>query len=205
MNKNILPPNASRAEVAMADAITPTLPVAIRDVWNPLTCPEAFLPYLAQSFSVDRWDASWTEQEKRAAIEAAFFVHRHKGTIAAIRRVVEPLGYLINVMEWWQTQPQGEPHTFALTVGVLDSGISDEMYRQMVALIEDAKPLRSHLTGLAIHAESRGVLSVNAGMYCGDLTTIYPYAPAAVSVSGLMYHSGREHTIDRVNVYPISG
>lgn len=202
MNKNLLPPNASKAEIAIADAITPSLPVTIRDLWDPAKCPSAFLPYLAQSFSVDRWDTAWTEQEKRAAIDAAFFVHKHKGTIAAIRRVVEPLGFLIDVIEWWEKTPKGDPHTFELVVGVLDKGITDEMYDQMVDLIYDAKPLRSHLIGLAIYAESRGQIYFGAGTYCGDLTTVYPYEPGTVSVTGVLYHAGREHTIDSVSVYP---
>ncbi|KDM92901.1 phage tail protein I [Photobacterium galatheae] len=199
---NILPPNATRAEVAIANAITPELPVTVRDLWDPWQCPVAFLPYLAQSFSVDRWDANWSEQEKRAAIDAAFFVHKHKGTIAAVRRVVEPLGFLIDVIEWWEKSPQGPPHTFELIVGVLDKGITDEMYSQMVNLIYDAKPLRSHLTGLAIYAETRGSLYFGAATYCGDMTTVYPYEPGTVSVSGVYYHAGREHTIDSVSVYP---
>ncbi|ENS4968160.1 phage tail protein I [Vibrio fluvialis] len=203
MSNRVLPPNASRLERDVVQAITPPLPVSIRDVWDPWACPSAFLPYLAQSFSVDRWDSNWSEQEKRAAIDAAFYVHKHKGTISAVRRVVEPLGYLIDVLEWWETIPKGAPHTFELVVGVLDKGITDEMYNQMVALIDDAKPLRSHLTGLAIYAETRGAFYCGAGTYCGDMTTIYPYEPGIVSVTGVLYHAGRDHTIDSASVYPL--
>ncbi|MFD2016886.1 phage tail protein I [Vibrio olivae] len=99
---SILPPNATKLEKVLVDVLNSPLEVSIRDLWNPQTCPKAFLPYLAQSYSVDRWDSNWSEQEKRAAIEAAFYVHKHKGTIAAVRRVVEPFGFLINVVEWWE-------------------------------------------------------------------------------------------------------
>ncbi|GAB6264518.1 phage tail protein I [Photobacterium sp. R1] len=199
---NILPPNATRAEVAIASAITPELPVTIRDLWDPWQCPAAFLPYLAQSFSVDRWDANWSEQEKRAAIDAAFFVHKHKGTIAAVRRVVEPLGFLIDVIEWWEKSPQGPPHTFELSVGILDKGITDEVYAQMVALIYDAKPLRSHLLGLEIKAEVRGAYFYGASIYSGDITSVFPYKESQLTVTGLYCHAGLEHTIDSVSVYP---
>ena len=40
------------------------------------------------------------------------FIHRHKGTIGALKRVVEPLGYIIKVTEWWQTDDP--PGTFRL-------------------------------------------------------------------------------------------
>ncbi|MBY7944698.1 phage tail protein I [Vibrio fluvialis] len=203
MSNRVLPPNASRLERDVVQAITPPLPVSIRDVWDPWACPSAFLPYLAQSFSVDRWDSNWSEQEKRAAIDAAFFVHKHKGTISAIRRVVEPLGYLIDVLEWWEKNPKGDPYTFELIVGVLDKGITDEMYAQMTSLIDDAKPLRSHLIGLAIYGETRGAFYFGAGTYCGDTTTVFPYEPGVVTVTGVLYHAGRDHTIDSVSVYPL--
>lgn len=203
MSNRVLPPNASRLERDVVQAITPPLSVSIRDVWDPWACPSAFLPYLAQSFSVDRWDSNWSEQEKRAAIDAAFFVHKYKGTISAIRRVVEPLGYLIDVLEWWEKNPTGDPYTFELIVGVLDKGITDEMYAQMTSLIDDAKPLRSHLTGLVIYAETRGAFYLGAGTYCGDTTTIYPYEPGIVTVTGVLYHAGRDHTIDSASVYPL--
>ncbi|MCV5639247.1 phage tail protein I, partial [Escherichia coli] len=91
-------------------------------LWNPDTCPANLLPWLAWSFSVDRWDDKWPEATKRAVIRDAYFIHCHKGTIGAIRRVVEPLGYLINVTEWWENSDP--PGTFRLDIGVLESGIT---------------------------------------------------------------------------------
>ena len=55
---NLLPPNASALERAIAatGAGIDTLPVAVRDVWNPATCPVALLPWLAWALAVDEWD-----------------------------------------------------------------------------------------------------------------------------------------------------
>lgn len=78
------------------------LPVSLNQLWDPDTCPVALLPYLAWALSVDRWDRDWTEETKRQVIRDAWAIHRHKGTISAIRRVVEPFGYVINVTEWWK-------------------------------------------------------------------------------------------------------
>ncbi len=75
----------------------------LRDLWNPATCPVSFLPYLAWAFSVDRWDEGWTESVKRQVVKDAFYIHQHKGTTSAVRRVVEPFGFLIRIIEWWQT------------------------------------------------------------------------------------------------------
>lgn len=203
MSDSLLPHNATAQEQSLTSAIKPDFAVDIRDLWSPQRCPADFLPYLAQEFSVDRWDNNWSEAAKRAAIEAAFFVHKHKGTKAAIRRVVEPFGYLIKVDEWWQKQPQEKPYTFSLAIGLTDRGLTSEIYQQMVTLIEDAKPLRSSMIGLDLQAETRGDIYCGTGCYCGDLTDVYPYAPGVVSVTGQTYFGAGQHIIDDVSVYPL--
>ncbi|HFE3383537.1 TPA: phage tail protein I, partial [Escherichia coli] len=109
-DSRLLPTGSSPLEVAAAKACAEIekTPVRIRELWNPNTCPANLLPWLAWAFSVDRWDEKWPEATKRAVIRDAYFIHCHKGTIGAIRRVVEPLGYLINVTEWWEnSDPPG--------------------------------------------------------------------------------------------------
>ncbi|ELE9965447.1 phage tail protein I [Escherichia coli] len=139
-DSRLLPTGSSPLEVAAAKACAEIekTPVSIRELWNPDTCPANLLPWLAWSFSVDRWDDKWPEATKRAVIRDAYFIHCHKGTIGAIRRVVEPLGYLIEVREWWQLNE--EPGTFRIVVGVLEQGITEEMYQELERLVADAKP-----------------------------------------------------------------
>lgn len=139
-DSRLLPTGSSLLEVAAAKACAEIekTPVSIRELWNPDTCPANLLPWLAWSFSVDRWDDKWPEATKRAVIRDAYFIHCHKGTIGAIRRVVEPLGYLIEVREWWQLNE--EPGTFRIVVGVLEQGITEEMYQELERLVADAKP-----------------------------------------------------------------
>jgi uncharacterized protein len=93
------------------------------------------LPYLAWAWSVDRWDEKWSEATKRSVVKSSRYVHKHKGTIGAIRRVVEPLGYLIKVIEWWKTNET--PGTFRLDVGVLDTGITEEMYQEATFTVDE--------------------------------------------------------------------
>ncbi|MDN0081614.1 phage tail protein I [Crenobacter sp. SG2305] len=204
MSRSLLPTSASpllRAATAALAAAT-ELPVPLRDLWNPDTCPVPLLPYLAWAFSVDRWDENWSEATKRAVIRASFYVHQHKGTIGALRRVVEPLGYLIEVIEWWQTDPPGPRGTFRLKVGVLDNGITDEMYRELERLIDDARPVSRHLLGLAISAESRGRVFVGAAAYLGDVLTVYPYSPSTIEAKGVISVRGAAHLVDTLSVYP---
>lgn len=204
MNKPLLPAGSSALERAAASALAAAmdLPVPLRDLWSPDRCPLKLLPYLAWALSVDRWDEAWPEKTKRDVTRAAFFVHQHKGTIGALRRVVEPLGYLIEVIEWWQNQPAGPRGTFRLNVGVLETGITDEMYQELERVIDDAKPLSRHLVGLAISLESRGLVYVGAAAYLGDELTVYPYTPSEIVVTGTTGVGGSSHIIDTMSIYP---
>ena len=171
----LLPVGSTPLEVAAAQACAELehVSVSLRDLWNPVNCPVNLLPYLAWAFSVDHWDETWPEETKRSVIASAFFVHRHKGTLGAIRRVVEPLGYLINVDEWWHGG-DAPPGTFRLNIGVLESGISEEMYLEMERMIADAKPVSRHLLGLTISQAVAGCVYTGSAALDGDVTTVYP-------------------------------
>ncbi|KAA6048178.1 phage tail protein I [Pantoea sp. Bo_7] len=200
MNERLLPTGSSPLEVAAAEALAGlgSLDVPLRQLWNPRTCPVALLPYLAWAWSVDRWDAGWSESTKRAVVESSQYVHRHKGTIGAIRRVVEPLGYLIRVIEWWKTNEA--PGTFRLDVGVLDTGITEEMYNELERLIADAKPCSRHLIGLSINLDANGVMPVAVASYSGDELIVYPYTPDVISTGGAGYSGVAVHLIDLTEV-----
>jgi phage tail P2-like protein len=200
MSDRLLPVGSSALEVAAAEACAKIdeIPVPLRRLWNAKTCPLALLPYLAWAWSVDRWDQGWPESTKRSVVAASEYVHRHKGTIGSLRRVVEPLGYLIRIVEWWQTND--EPGTFRLDVGVLDTGITEEMYNELERLIADAKPCSRHLIGLSINLDASGVLPVAAACYSGDELTVYPYTPEIITVSGPGFTGAAVHLIDLTEV-----
>lgn len=201
--KGLLPPNAEQLEQLAAEALAQIerVPVPIRDLLNPDRCPVQLLPYLAWAFSVDRWDITWSEATKRQVIKGSYFIHSRKGTIGALRRVVEPLGYLIEIVEWFNTVPEGVPGTFALKVGVLDTGITEEMYQELERLIDDAKPVTRHLTGLAISLETNGHLDISVALYDGDEIDVYPPLMRDIEVIGTIGVAGREHSIDTLDVY----
>lgn len=199
--KSLLPINSTRLERAIEMATDEVTDIPLRTLYNPDTCPAHLLHQLAWTWSVDRWDNKWSEAVKRSAIRSAFYVHAHKGTIGALRRVVEPLGYLIEVQEWWQTTPKGVPGTFALKVGVLETGITEEMYQELTWLIDDARPVTRHLTGLAISLETTGHIQISACITDGDEIDIYPPMQRDIEVTGYIRQGGREHQIDTMDIY----
>lgn len=199
-DNRLLPPGAYTLEVAAARACAEIarVPMPLRQIWNPETCPVHLLPYLAWGFSVDRWDEAWPENVKRQVIRDAFFIHRHKGTIGALRRVVEPFGYLIRIIEWWQSG--GVPGTFRLDIGVQNTGITEETFYELERLIADAKPVSRHLLGLNIHLDTQGAAYAAACVYGGDTLTVYPYFPADITVAGPGATGAGIHLIDTLTM-----
>lgn len=203
---DMLPNNATAQERALSNTIARVgeVPLAARKMWNPDTIPANLLPWMAWAFSVDDWNNNWTEAEKRAVIKNSLYVHKHKGTLAAIKRAVEPLGYIIRIVEWWEDTPPAEPYTFRLEVGLLDKGVDETIYDQFETLIESNKNLRSHMKSLTIKSEINGTAYLGAAMVTGCITTVYPYIASDISSTGGVYSAAHEQSVDAVSVYPLT-
>ncbi|EPV0752268.1 phage tail protein I [Enterobacter cloacae complex sp. 372C4] len=202
MSKTLTPPSSTRLErvAARVCASLGEVRVPLRQLWDPYTCQVDLLPYLAWAFSVDRWDESWAENVKRRVVQDAFYIHQHKGTTSAVRRVVEPFGFLIRIIEWWQTGEK--PGTFRLDIGVQDQGITEETYLELERLIGDAKPCSRHLVGMSINLQTSGPYFVGAATYTGEEITIYPYINETIISAGTAYEGGAVHVIDTMRVNP---
>jgi phage tail P2-like protein len=200
--RSLLPSNSTQLERALEATFYERTIVPLRTLYNADTCPVHLLPHLAWAWSVDRWDYRWPEATKRAAIKASFYIHAHKGTIGALRRVVEPLGYLIEIVEWFKTVPKGVPGTFALKVGVLDTGITEEMYQELERLIDDAKPVSRHLTGLDIILETHSDAYIGFAVYDGDEIDVYPWSNPDIDVVIQGYKGVSNYILDELDVYP---
>jgi phage tail P2-like protein len=198
---SLLPLNSTQLERAVEYATDEVTDVPLRTLYNPDTCPAHLLHQLAWAWSVDRWDDSWPEAVKRSVIRSAFFVHAFKGTIGALRRVVEPFGYLIEINEWWQMEPPGVPATFALKVGVSNEGIDEETYQELTRLIDDAKPVTRHLLGLDISLETRVPAYQAVPVFEGELLEVYPWEASDIDVQVGAYNLLTEHTQDLLDVY----
>jgi phage tail P2-like protein len=92
---SLLPVNATQAErnLALAASRVSAVPVPMRSLYNPATCPAVALPWLAWAWSVSEWDSNWPEATKRAVIAASVAVHKIKGTPASIKAALAAAGY----------------------------------------------------------------------------------------------------------------
>lgn len=197
-NKTLLPPSSTKLEKRLSQAMVCDFPILLRSLWNPQTCPYELLPYLAWQYSVDYWDENWNEQIKRKVVAEAFEIHQHKGTKEAIRRAVSSFGYLIDLIEWWQNDKT--PGTFSIEIGVLDKGITDESYNELVRIIEDVKPVSRHLSELSLHLATSCNTTIGACNYDGNTMSIYPYVSEVVTTESRRQFGASIHFIDTMRI-----
>lgn len=171
---DLLPPNATPQERALSASVSrlAAIPAAVRQVWNADTCPVALLPWLAWAVSVDVWDASWSEQQKRDTIKNSLLVHKRKGTIGGVREALAALGVTTQITEWFQQTPAGAPYTFKVTVESRQAPVDQSGIASVLAVIEDSKNLRSHINEITIVANSEARLFSGAVASTGNEITV---------------------------------
>lgn len=163
--ESLLPSNSTKLERDMeaTTARIASVPVPLRDLWNPDTCPVELLPWLAWTLSIDGWKPYWPEAIKRERIRQAINIQRIKGTVKAVRDAVNSFGADIAFKEWFETVPKGTPHTFEVTLTMGASTPNNAAFQQdIVDEINRTKPLRSHFT-LTAGISSEGGIGVAGG------------------------------------------
>lgn len=182
---DLLPYNATDAERALADttARISDVPVVVREVWNPDTCPSNVLPWLAWAFSVDDWDSNWTDDQKRNVIKQSVYSQRIKGTIGAVTRQLFALGYDIQIVEWWQQEPEGQPYTFDVYITSSQYPMSQRDYNKVLDVIDTNKNLRSHMGEVQLIVSSGTTVTFGTVSALGSEISVtnYGYVPAAVN------------------------
>jgi phage tail P2-like protein len=163
----LLPPNATTLERAVETSMARLLdvPVPLRSLWNPDTCPVELLPYLAWALSIDSWSSAWPEAIKRARVRQALAIQRRKGTSSSVRDVVESFGGSVALREWWQMTPPGDPHTFNLLLNINDASgapVDAAFVDAVIAEVYRTKPVRSHFTFSQALGATAGIVPVGA-------------------------------------------
>ena len=167
---DLLPINATPQERALSLSTerAGTVPVPVGDLWDPFTCPLAVLPWLAWSLAVDPWDSNWLEDQKRRAIAESIAVHRVKGTIGALKRALQAIGYECVVNE-----NTGTAYTFRIAIDVTSGAAINEAYTQAASIGNKVKNARSQL--LSVDSLIRhNAMSVNAAECDGVLIEVKP-------------------------------
>ncbi|WP_433690486.1 phage tail protein I [Pseudomonas monteilii] len=147
---SLLPHNATLLELSLERAGELGVdPEIIRGVADSARCPPNFLPWLGWALKVEGWEAAYTDDQRRELNREAIPVHKTKGTVGAIRRVLRAVRVNAEFKEWHQI-PNAAPYTFQVTAWANDnragegSIISPELGARLRALVDAAKNERSH-------------------------------------------------------------
>ena len=148
---SLLPPNSTDLErkVAKVGQYAFELP-SIRIIKDVDQVPAQYLPFIAWQRSVDFWDENWQDALKRSVIKSARDQHRIKGTTEAIKRALQPFGYEVKIIEWFQVQPNLTPGTFNLELDLIGKGLSNEVYQEINRLVSESKAASRHLGNLTV-------------------------------------------------------
>lgn len=151
---DLLPDSIAKDEnvAASAKAIDPELKQVADHIDIPALyvnidrLPGDVLDHLATQYDVTVWRDSWPVAVKRSVLKTAIAEKRKKGTVSAVKKALESIASQATIVEWWQKEPKGKPHTFSIvaTQSDIEGIIPAELQEDLIALIDDAKPLRSH-------------------------------------------------------------
>lgn len=114
------------------------------------------LDHLARQYDAT-WRDSWGISLKRSVLKATIANKRIVGTVKAVRNALDAISTTLDLKEWWQETPMGDPHTFTVvaTMSDVSGGTSVERQEDLIAQIESAKPVRSWYT-LKVNQALRG-------------------------------------------------
>ena len=114
----------------------------------------AQLDHLARHFDVAGWRDEWDINRKRSVFAASYKNKRRMGTLAAVKDAIAAFGAGARIIEWWETDPKGEPHTFRVEIAFSSAETlpTEDLQAQVKALIDAAKPARSQYEMIVIES-----------------------------------------------------
>ncbi|EEM2503656.1 TPA: phage tail protein I [Salmonella enterica subsp. indica] len=162
------------------------------------------LPSLAEQFHVqglEGWLFASDEQEKRELIKQAIELHKYKGTVWAVRRVLEILSLPGAITEWFEYG--GKAYFFKVDIELVNQGMDENLFNNLVELIHQYKNVRSKLEELIIWIINQSVLPIiGCALYGGEITTVLPFQILEVQQTKPIYFGTGQWSLEITSIYP---
>ncbi len=114
---------------------------------------ETMLDALAADFKVDWWRPEATLEEKRSALKASWYVHKHLGTKSAIETAVADYLGTGKVEEWFEYG--GQPHHFRVASENNTAIITNyESFMAVLEVVQRRSSVLEHITALLHHTQN---------------------------------------------------
>ena len=152
-------------------AAAQSIDTELRAVANGLDLPSIYarideltslqLDHLAASRNFTIWRDTWPLDLKRSVAKQMVAQKARMGTLSAVKLVLQSLGSSVSIKEWFEESPPAEPHTFKITVALseVEGTLTSEMQEDCFAMLDEAKPVRSHYT-FTLSINKKGTLQV---------------------------------------------
>lgn len=156
---SFLPDHSGPIEKALEKAFVGHIErYVLPDLWDPTTCPENVLPFLADAVSVPYWDESWTTAQKRSSTAQSISVHQRMGSLPSVEKALESAGFGDAViMERYGWEVHDGQHLRDGSINrhqrdhwaeyrvILSRPISIEQANQVREILKRVAPTRCHL------------------------------------------------------------
>ncbi len=117
------------------------------------TMNESMLDILAKDFKVDWWRPNATLVEKRNALKASWYVHKHLGTKSAIETAVADYLGSGRVEEWFEYG--GQPHHFRVASENNPAIITNyDAFMAVLEVVQRRSSVLDHITALLHHTQT---------------------------------------------------
>jgi len=204
--KNLLPSNSTEFERGFELAARQQIQLnvdVIKALWNPQSCPLNLLPWLAWALSVDVWDNDWPEEVKRNMVKNSIDVHRHKGTVHAVRTAVEAVYSNSEVREWFSYG--GDPYKFKVNIDVNSPNFDWDKAHKVVEVANSAKNVRSILEAVQVIVNQSAQIPKIAVVLSSQNFSKVHVNPVDIIPDDLLLHIGVSiNTINRTFIEPDS-
>ncbi|ECI0413801.1 phage tail protein I [Salmonella enterica subsp. salamae] len=162
------------------------------------------LPSLAEQFHVqglEGWLFASNEQEKRELIKQAIELHKYKGTVWAVRRVLEILSLPGAITEWFEYG--GKAYFFKVDIELVNQGMDENLFNNLVELIHEYKNVRSKLEALIVWIINQSAIPIiGCALYGGELTTVLPFQILEVQQTKPIYFGTGQWSLEMTSIYP---
>ncbi|EBF9956941.1 TPA: phage tail protein I [Salmonella enterica subsp. enterica serovar Muenchen] len=162
------------------------------------------LPSLAEQFHVrglEGWLFAANEQEKRELIKQAIELHKYKGTPWAVRRVLEILSLPGTISEWFEYG--GKAYFFKVEIKLINQGMDENLFNNLVDLIHEYKNVRSKLEALIVWIINQSAIPViGSALYGGEITTVLPFQVLEVQQTKPIYFGTGQWSLEITSIYP---
>ncbi|MBJ2714675.1 phage tail protein I [Salmonella enterica subsp. enterica serovar Give] len=162
------------------------------------------LPSLAGQLHVqglEGWLFAANEQEKRELIKQAIELHKYKGTPWAVRRGLEILSLPGTISEWFEYG--GKAYFFKVEIELINQGMDENLFNNLVDLIHEYKNVRSKLEALIVWIINQSAIPViGSALYGGEITTVLPFQVLEVQQTKPFYFGTGQWSLEITSIYP---